>query len=549
MAFDANLSANPSLTASAGFKAGGSLGNSGIGGAADGAREQGAQENLLPPLHVFRFHIRFKREGSDVPMCSGAFAECSGLEATMEPKVIKPGGSNYGAVQRAGPVSFATVVLKRGMTTTRHLWHWFQLVSGGGYAYRLSAEVDMQDAAGRTVLTWGLENCLPVKFKAADLSAKGSDIGIEELHLAHEGLHLLSGRPPDLVGRPAARATLSVVRDGCPEKVIEVDFNPESLSYTLSNEMAARDNNDTGTQYISRSQATLTMDLLLDTTDTGIDVRTKTERIQALMNPGIAADRPLFSSLVSSSDSTSSSAGNIPPRVQLAWGAYSFAGIVTSFSETLDFFSSDGVPLRAAVKLRLIDDDAKLQSRRNKCSSLVDPGDQQAAQVANLGGASAVANALGDPRAARAIASLNASASLRFDAGASLSVGGGATLSAPAAFASASLDAGVTIDAGAGLSAGLEANASLGAELSGSASPNIASTAGAAFTGLRVGTTGCVSGSAGLAADRLFPSAGATASASAGFGLGGVAKAEARASLASDVGVTADLSARMTFGD
>jgi hypothetical protein len=31
---------------------------------------------------------------------------------------------------------------------------------------------------------------MPVKFKAADLNAKGTDIGIEELHLAHEGLRL-----------------------------------------------------------------------------------------------------------------------------------------------------------------------------------------------------------------------------------------------------------------------------------------------------------------------------------------------------------------------
>ena len=33
---------------------------------------------------------------------------------------------------------------------------------------------------------------MPVKFKAADLNAKGSEIGIEELHLAHEGLVLVS---------------------------------------------------------------------------------------------------------------------------------------------------------------------------------------------------------------------------------------------------------------------------------------------------------------------------------------------------------------------
>lgn len=147
------------------------------------------------PLHVFRFHIRFRRaSGSSGPVeiCAGAFSECSGLEATMEPKVIKAGGANYGAYQRPGPVTFATVVLKRGMTANRDLFKWFQLVNGGAYAYRLSAEIDMQNAEGTTVVTWGLDNCMPVKFKAADLNAKGTEVGIEELHLAHEGLRLIA---------------------------------------------------------------------------------------------------------------------------------------------------------------------------------------------------------------------------------------------------------------------------------------------------------------------------------------------------------------------
>ena len=151
-------------------------------------------QELEAPLHVFRFELSFKivaGSGGTEDVCSGAFAECTGLEATMEPKVIKAGGANYGPVQRPGPVTFATVILKRGMTSNRDLFKWFQLVNGGSYAYRLSAEIEMRDTDGETVVTWGLDRCLPVKFKAADLNAKGGDVGIEELHLAHEGLRLL----------------------------------------------------------------------------------------------------------------------------------------------------------------------------------------------------------------------------------------------------------------------------------------------------------------------------------------------------------------------
>ncbi|HEX8774566.1 MAG TPA: phage tail protein [Pyrinomonadaceae bacterium] len=161
-----------------------------------------AKENSLAPLQVFNFQVDFYEDplNSDnastknLYLCGGAFSECTGLEATMEPKVIKEGGRNYGAAQRAGPVTFATVVLKRGLTTNKDLWTWFELINREGkYAYRLAAHLTVKNAARRTVMVWKLINAMPLKFKAADLNAKGTDVGIEELHLAHEGLERIQG--------------------------------------------------------------------------------------------------------------------------------------------------------------------------------------------------------------------------------------------------------------------------------------------------------------------------------------------------------------------
>lgn len=150
------------------------------------------------PLHVFRFHVDFREArlagagADDVPLGRGAFAECTGLEATMEPKVIREGGRNYGAHQRVGAVSFATVVLKRGLTQSGDLWRWFALSSqGGAYTYRLTVQITMFDVAGKGVLSWELRRALPIKFKGADLNARAGEVGVEELHLAHEGLLLL----------------------------------------------------------------------------------------------------------------------------------------------------------------------------------------------------------------------------------------------------------------------------------------------------------------------------------------------------------------------
>lgn len=178
---------------------GGISGGIGSGGSSGGGGDEKPKRPEWAPFQVFRFHVEFSgvslegaaTDGAATNLCGGAFSECTGLEATMEPKVIKEGGRNYGAAQRMGQVTFATVVLKRGMTRNRDLWKWFWLVGQGAYAFRLNARIRMEDEAGNEVLVWQLERAMPVKFKAADLNAKGSDVGIEELHIAHEGLKLL----------------------------------------------------------------------------------------------------------------------------------------------------------------------------------------------------------------------------------------------------------------------------------------------------------------------------------------------------------------------
>lgn len=148
----------------------------------------------LTPLHVFRFQVEFYSDsleggGGDevINVCSGAFSDCTGLEATMEPKSIKEGGQNYGAAQRAGVITFATVVLKRGISTNRNLWQIFNSIGSGMYAPRLQVVITLLDGTGRPIMGWQLDRAMPVKFKFADLNAKGTEVGIEELHLVHEG--------------------------------------------------------------------------------------------------------------------------------------------------------------------------------------------------------------------------------------------------------------------------------------------------------------------------------------------------------------------------
>ena len=149
------------------------------------------------PIGRFRFELLFSgpalAAGGDTGAePGGAFAECSGLEATMEPRTIREGGRNYGAHQRPGPVTFATVILRRGITANVDLWDWFQQASlQGAYTHRRDVTIAHLDFEGRErVRTWRLSRALPVKFRSADLDARSGEVAIEELHLVHEGLRL-----------------------------------------------------------------------------------------------------------------------------------------------------------------------------------------------------------------------------------------------------------------------------------------------------------------------------------------------------------------------
>lgn len=299
-----------------------------------------------------------------------------------------------------------------------------------------------------------------------------------------------------------------------------VHFNPASLQHTIANTQDPQRRNGAGVQFVSQTTAKLTMDLVFDTTLTGEDVREATDKMAKLLRP------------------YQDGGGKVPPSVEFSWGTYTFTGIVDQYRETLDFFSAGGVPLRSSINISLSSNAVVFDSAKNPNASVDGEGGPEPVIVAGAAGAASLAGALGDPRAARAIASVSGSASLRFGGGAALAVAGSVSLSAPAAFASGGvgLSAGVGIGVGAGIGVGV--GAGIGVE----------ATAGSAFAGLRAGSA-ATAGRSLTNTRALLPSASAAAGGGAGFELGGAARARSGGSLNADVGASVDLNARIGFQD
>nr|WP_145552508.1 hypothetical protein [Variovorax boronicumulans] len=323
-----------------------------------------------------------------------------------------------------------------------------------------------------------------------------------------------------------ASATFKVLDGpGAGGAPFELQFNPASLEYTISNEFDDRNGNNGARQFVKKSTGKLSMTLVFDTTETGVSVRDVTAHISGLLEPAKDGSK------------------QFAPKVEFGWGSYRFRGVIEQFKEALDFFSAEGVPLRSSIALTLASQEVEFQSNKRPAPPVDRSLPADPVSAAPGAGAASVANALGDPRAARAIASANASASLRFGAEAGLSVGGGVTLSAAADF---SAGAGLSLGAGAGLSIGAGAGVGIGASAGVGLSVGAAltATAGPAFAGLSIAPPN-VSVDLGAARASLLP---APPLAGAAFGPGGRAVVQAGGSLRAEVGVQADLHGRIQFG-
>lgn len=133
-----------------------------------------------------------------------------------------------------------------------------------------------------------------------------------------------------------------------PEHNVKVQFNPETLKVAFANQIqtpeGAGDQRGTPTQqFVGAGTTKLTLQLWFDVNapqegEAVLDVRKMTEKITYFITPmPNPKDKKKF----------------IPPAVRFIWGSFQFDGLMESLEETLEFFSSDGIPLRASMSLSL----------------------------------------------------------------------------------------------------------------------------------------------------------------------------------------------------
>ena len=119
------------------------------------------------------------------------FKEISGIESSREVIEHRENTMTGKEVIKKlpGKKSWSDITLKRGVTDNKVIWDWHKLVMDGKIdEARKNGSIVIYDYALGETARWNITNCWPNKVSVSGLQAGSSDVAVEEMTLAHEGI-------------------------------------------------------------------------------------------------------------------------------------------------------------------------------------------------------------------------------------------------------------------------------------------------------------------------------------------------------------------------
>jgi phage tail-like protein len=136
-----------------------------------------------------KFHFRVEWGGTNI-----GFTEVSGLN--IENKVIeyRDGVSpEFSKIKMPGMREFSNITLKRGVFQgDNEFYSWLNTIALNNVERR-DLTISLLNEAHDPVVVWKVRNAFPIKVQSTDLKGDGSEVAIEQLDLAHEGLTIDNG--------------------------------------------------------------------------------------------------------------------------------------------------------------------------------------------------------------------------------------------------------------------------------------------------------------------------------------------------------------------
>jgi phage tail-like protein len=121
------------------------------------------------------------------------FSEATIPDSSQDPIEYREGNEVPTVRKIPGLVKYGNLSLKWGITDNLELYEWRKMVEQGKMKEaRRNIAIILLDEEGNPKSRWEFIEAWPTKYDAPDLNATGSDIAIENLEIAHEGMTRVS---------------------------------------------------------------------------------------------------------------------------------------------------------------------------------------------------------------------------------------------------------------------------------------------------------------------------------------------------------------------
>ncbi|MDQ1909565.1 phage tail protein [Paenibacillus sp. GD4] len=133
------------------------------------------------PYRKFRYRVEV--EGIQ----QAGFSEVSGFDASLDVVEYREGNEVITPRKLPGLAKYGNITLKWGVTDSMDLYDWISECIEGTVT-RKTVTIIAINEEGDDVATWQVIEAWPCKYTAPDFDASASEVAIENLELAHEGM-------------------------------------------------------------------------------------------------------------------------------------------------------------------------------------------------------------------------------------------------------------------------------------------------------------------------------------------------------------------------
>ncbi len=134
-----------------------------------------------------RFRYKVEIDGLD----AGGFSEVTGFDASIDVIEYREGDMVQTPMKLPGLKKYGNITLRQGLADSMVLYEW--IVAGvNGAVDRKTITITLLDEEEAPAASWQVINAWPMRYTAPDFNATSSEVAIESLEIAHEGMTRVS---------------------------------------------------------------------------------------------------------------------------------------------------------------------------------------------------------------------------------------------------------------------------------------------------------------------------------------------------------------------